>query len=72
MASIVEISSEKCTGCGVCVIKCPTQAVALVDGKAVIVRSKACNYCTECETLCDFGAIRCPFEIILVEPEVGK
>lgn len=73
MAALLEIDLEKCTGCGVCVEKCPTQAVTLVNGKATIVRPDACNYCTECETYCDAGAITCPFEIILaVDAETGE
>ncbi len=66
---VPEIDSGKCTGCGDCVAKCPTHAVALVDGKSVIVRPEDCDYCTECEVLCPSGAVRCPFEIVLVEAE---
>jgi len=63
---VPEIDSEKCTGCGDCVEKCPTHAVTLVDGKSIIVRPEDCDYCTECEVLCPSGAVSCPFEIILV------
>ncbi len=69
MPVILEIDLEKCTGCGDCVVKCPTHAVELVSGKPVMVRPDVCDYCTECETFCSVGAIRCPFEIILVEPK---
>lgn len=65
----LEIDLEKCTGCGDCVEKCPGQAVGLVDGKPVVVRPEDCDYCTECEVFCTVGAISCPFEIILVEPD---
>lgn len=64
-----EIDPEKCTGCGDCVEWCPTGAVALANGKAVVVRSDGCDYCTDCETVCPPGAISCPFEIILVATE---
>ena len=60
-----EIDVAKCTGCGDCVAQCVSHAVELVGGRAVIIRSEDCNYCTECEALCSPGAIRCPFEIIL-------
>jgi len=67
MAAIPEIDFEKCTGCGDCVNQCTTHAVELVNDKVAIVRPQDCNYCTECETFCSSGAIRCPFGIILVE-----
>lgn len=72
MSALPEIDLEKCTGCGVCVQKCPTQAVAVVNGKVVALRPDLCNYCTDCETFCEVGAIQCPFEIFLVEPESSK
>lgn len=61
--AIPEIDHDKCTGCADCVDQCPT--------KAVIVRPEDCSYCTECVVFCSLGAIRCPFEIVLVrgEPE---
>jgi NAD-dependent dihydropyrimidine dehydrogenase PreA subunit len=61
-----EIDLNQCIGCGDCVEWCPTNAVALVNGKAVVVRPEDCNYCTDCETVCPSGAIHCPFEIILM------
>lgn len=67
--STPEVELEKCTGCGDCVDKCPSGAVKLVEGKAVVIRPEDCDYCTECETFCPSGAIRCPFEIILLQAE---
>lgn len=67
--ALPEIDLEKCNGCGDCAEQCPTSAVALVGGKAVIIRTDACDYCTDCETFCPSGAIRCPFEIILVKAD---
>ena len=65
--AFLDIDSEKCVGCGDCVEKCPTDAVELVEGKATIVRPEDCSYCTDCESICFYKAIRCPFEIILAE-----
>jgi NAD-dependent dihydropyrimidine dehydrogenase PreA subunit len=62
-----EINTAKCTGCGECVEQCPTEAVELLEGKAVIVAPEDCCYCTNCESICPEEAIRCPFEIILAE-----
>ena len=71
--AVPELDQEKCTGCGDCIEQCPVSAVELIDDKAAITRPEACNYCTEWETLCPSGAIRCSFEIILVkeEPEIS-
>jgi NAD-dependent dihydropyrimidine dehydrogenase PreA subunit len=66
---VPEIDSAKCTGCGDCVDECPTGAVELVEGKAVIVRPENCWYCTNCESICPEQAIRCPFEILLAEED---
>ena len=66
---IPEIDLDICTGCGDCVELCSFGIVALVNGKAAIVRPEDCDYCTDCETFCPPGAIRCPFEIILVKAE---
>jgi len=61
------IDIDACTACGDCVERCPTGAVAIVAGKAVMVRPEDCRYCTDCEEICPAGAIRCPFVIILEE-----
>ncbi len=65
--AVPEINLDICTGCGDCVEFCPSGTVTLVNGKACIVRPEDCNYCSDCETFCPPKAIRCPFEIILVE-----
>ncbi|MBI2287799.1 MAG: 4Fe-4S binding protein [Chloroflexi bacterium] len=66
---IPEVDLGKCNGCGDCVELCPAGIVAVVNGKATIVRPEDCDYCTDCETFCSSGAIKCPFEIILVKDE---
>jgi len=70
--AIPEVDSEKCTGCGSCVERCPTKAVEVVNGKAVIVRPDDCTYCTDCEAYCPAEAIRCPYEIVILPAETGK
>ena len=62
-----KIDTEKCAGCGDCVEECPTGAVELAEGKAIIARPEDCNYCTDCESVCSHEAIRCFFEVILAE-----
>ncbi|MDZ4159490.1 MAG: 4Fe-4S binding protein [Anaerolineaceae bacterium] len=58
-----EIKLDLCTGCGVCVRECPTQALEMRAAFPVFSRSEACTYCTDCEALCPQHAIRCAFEI---------
>ncbi|MEW6141807.1 MAG: 4Fe-4S binding protein [Chloroflexota bacterium] len=70
--AIPEVDSEKCTGCGDCVEQCPTDAVEVIDGKAVIVRPGDCTYCTDCEAYCPAHAIRCPYEIVLLPAGTRK
>jgi len=61
------ILEERCTGCGDCVEVCPTGALELADGRAVLARPEDCAYCADCETLCPEGAIVLPFEIVFGE-----
>jgi NAD-dependent dihydropyrimidine dehydrogenase PreA subunit len=59
------IDAALCTGCGDCVIACPTHVLALADGLAVIVEPAACSYCGDCESVCPTGAITLPYQIVL-------
>ncbi|MBI2858184.1 MAG: 4Fe-4S binding protein [Chloroflexi bacterium] len=63
--AVPEVNSGKCEGCGDCVELCPTGAVALIAGKASIVKPENCDYCADCEEFCPRSAIRCPFEIVI-------
>lgn len=60
-----QIDKELCTGCGDCIVSCPTDALALVSGLAVITEPAACNYCAECELICPVDAIALPYQIVL-------
>ena len=46
-----------CKGCGICVDYCPTQAIKLIDGKAVH-NQKLCIGCGQCEFQCPNGAVK--------------
>ncbi|HJX14000.1 MAG TPA: 4Fe-4S dicluster domain-containing protein [Dehalococcoidales bacterium] len=67
ITGIPVIDPEACDACGSCVEWCPTGAVGIVDGKAVIVSPRDCYYCTDCERVCPAGAVKCPFSIVLVQ-----
>lgn len=50
------IDTELCIGCGVCVNKCPSEAICLEDGKAKITIAN-CKKCRICVSVCPAGAI---------------
>ena len=45
-----------CTGCGACVSVCPSAAVSIIEGAAVIDQS-LCTVCQRCLGVCPTGAI---------------
>ena len=51
------IDPTRCDGCGLCVRVCPTGALAVQDGEAVVATPEACNYTGLCEAICPTGAI---------------
>ena len=55
---IVEIDETKCTGCGLCANACHEGAIAMVDGKAKLVRDDYCDGMGDCLPECPAGAIK--------------
>lgn len=53
----IVIDKEKCDGCGLCVNACHEGAIALVDGKAELVREDFCDGLGDCLPACPRGAI---------------
>jgi uncharacterized Fe-S center protein len=51
------IAKKFCTGCGVCIENCPEDAIAMIEGKAVI-DAGICIGCGECLTVCRFDAVK--------------
>ena len=59
------IDVARCTGCGDCIAVCPTGALELAGGVAVLVRPEVCDYAGLCERICPVEAIALPYEIVL-------
>ena len=54
---IIEIDQEKCNGCGACAAACHEGAIAMVDGKAKLMRDDYCDGLGDCLPACPTGAI---------------
>jgi NAD-dependent dihydropyrimidine dehydrogenase PreA subunit len=54
---IIEIDAEKCNGCGACAKACHEGAIAMVDGKAKLMRDDYCDGLGDCLPTCPTGAI---------------
>lgn len=54
---IIEIDKEKCNGCGACAAACHEGAIAMVDGKAQLMRDDYCDGLGDCLPGCPTGAI---------------
>ena len=54
---IIRIDEGKCVGCGACAEACHEGAIAMVDGKARLMRDDYCDGLGDCLPTCPTGAI---------------
>ena len=54
---IINIDQEKCNGCGACAAACHEGAIAMVNGKATLMRDDYCDGLGDCLPACPTGAI---------------
>ena len=54
-----KIDKETCTGCEACIDSCPSEAIVMEDGKAVVIEDN----CVDCAVCVD----ECPVEAISME-----
>ena len=54
---IIQIDEAKCNGCGACAAACHEGAIAMVDGKAQLMRDDYCDGLGDCLPACPAGAI---------------
>lgn len=54
---IIQIEEALCDGCGLCASACHEGAIAMVDGKARLLREDVCDGLGDCLPACPAGAI---------------
>ena len=54
---IIKINEELCNGCGACAAACHEGAIAMVDGKARLIKDDYCDGLGDCLPTCPAGAI---------------
>lgn len=54
---IIQIDEEKCNGCGACIDSCAEGALALVNGKAKLVKDQYCDGLAACLKECPQDAL---------------
>ena len=57
LRKIIRIDEEKCNGCGACARACHEGAIAMVDGKARLMREDYCDGLGDCLPACPTNAI---------------
>jgi len=54
---VIHIDQDRCNGCGVCAQACHEGAIAMVNGKAELMRDDYCDGLGNCLPVCPAGAI---------------
>ena len=65
--AVAVVDSKKCTGCGICVDVCPTNAIEVIEvNEHAVVNAETCTGCAACVSECPNEAI------ILAQKKAGK
>jgi len=54
---MIKIEEDKCNGCGLCAQACHEGAIAVIEGKAKLIRDDYCDGLGNCLPVCPTGAI---------------
>lgn len=68
MVKTIQIDESKCNGCGMCIEACHEGALALVNGKAKLVRPNFCDGMGDCLPACPQDAISFVDNDVLAQP----
>jgi ferredoxin len=66
------INGEMCTGCGICVKKCPADAIVMQAEKIAEIDMNECIRCGDCHDICPQEAVRHDSEKIKGKMEMNK
>jgi NAD-dependent dihydropyrimidine dehydrogenase PreA subunit len=55
--TIIKIDKDKCNGCGLCIDACHENAMAIIDGKATLLRDDYCDGLGHCMPACPMDAL---------------
>ena len=63
-ASSIQLNTQKCVGCGMCLEVCPHEVLCLRDNRIFLADHDSCMECGAC-------AMNCPADAITLSPGVG-
>lgn len=65
-----EIDNDKCSGCGECAARCPSNAIVNgTDSKSIGINHDQCVFCALCEDVCPVGAVEMTHKFELAQKD---